>query len=101
MSLPNTLLFLDASGEVVGRCFDGSYVYVCNSNGTVSVINPSTLTVKATITVGSYPFSCCYDGSYVYVCNQGSGSNGTVAPNRSASLGCAGQGKGCPGVQDC
>ena len=68
-----------------GCCYDGSYVYVCNQgSGTVSVINPSTLTVTATITVGTSPQGCCYDGSYVYVCN--GGSNGTVSVINPSTL---------------
>jgi YVTN family beta-propeller protein len=51
---------------------DGSRVYVTNSNGTVSVINPVNNTITGTIQVGAGPAGVTFtpDGNFAYVANR-------------------------------
>ncbi len=57
---------------------DGAYVYVTNEFGgnKVSVINTSSNTVVATVSVGNNPMDVAVtpDGAYAYVANSGDGT---------------------------
>lgn len=58
--------------EPIALCFDGTFVWVSNNNGTVvSKINAATNAVVANITVGNSPYGICYDGAFVWVANAG------------------------------
>jgi len=50
--------------------YDGTNIYVTNyGSNNVSVIDPATNTVTATITVGTDPNGVAYDGTNIYVTN--------------------------------
>jgi len=46
----------------------------------VSVIDPATNTVTATITVGTVPYGVAYDGTNIYVTNNGSDNVSVIDP---------------------
>ncbi len=54
-----------------GIAFDGTNIYVTNYvDDTVSVIDPNTNTVTATINVGNGPWGIAFDGTNIYVTNR-------------------------------
>ena len=67
-----------------GVAFDGTNIWVTNQgSGTVSKINPSTNTVTATVTVGSFgsgPSGVAFDGTNIWVTNRGSGTVSKINP---------------------
>ena len=53
-----------------GIAFDGTNIYVTNYvDDTVSIIDPNTNTVTATINVGDGPYGIAFDGTNIYVAN--------------------------------
>ena len=73
---PNITIEVDGSPTALAATPDGSFVYVANQNGTVSVIQTSDNTVVATVDVGSEPFGVAVtpDGSHAYVTNSDDGT---------------------------
>ena len=61
--------------------YDGTNIWVTNNGGSnVSVINPATNTVTATIGVGNQPYGVAYDGTNIWVTNESSNSLSKLPP---------------------
>ncbi|HCV42566.1 MAG TPA: hypothetical protein DGH68_03710, partial [Bacteroidetes bacterium] len=55
-------------------------LYVTRTNsGAVFVLDPSTLTIMKSVTVGSNPLGMIIAGNYLFVCNSGYGNDRTVS----------------------
>ena len=71
--------------EYVEHFDNNNRIYVCNSGSdTVTVVNGSSLTVEATIQVGTYPVAIAISGLRLYVSNEGSNSVSVIEGDPSS-----------------
>lgn len=72
---------LPASGAPDEGCFDGRYLWVCNTAlSAVSKVDTLTNTLVKNITVGTLPDYACFDGRYIWVTNNVDGTVSKIDP---------------------